>query len=59
MPIATTNHSPTGATSEKSAAVALPKDPARQPIATAIVEPREQDTREALENPYDNLACTD
>ena len=59
MPIATTNHSPTGATSEKSGGLPLPKPPTRQPLATAPADPTDQDTREPLENPYDNLACTD
>ncbi|HEY4013008.1 MAG TPA: hypothetical protein VGM06_06705 [Polyangiaceae bacterium] len=59
MPIATTTHSPPGATHEKSAGAPLPKEPARQPLATATAEPRDHDTRDALENLYDNLACTD
>jgi hypothetical protein len=59
MPIATTNHSPTGATSEKSADVTLAKQPAWQPLATAPAEPTEHDAHDPLDNLYDNLACTD
>jgi hypothetical protein len=57
MPTATPNHTTPIAHGEKTASAALPTEHARQPLA----EQRERaaEARESLDNPYDNLACTD
>jgi hypothetical protein len=59
MPTAPTNPTAPVAHGEKTASIAFQTEQARQALAKAPAEQRGADTRESLDNPYENLACTD